>query len=352
VVPGVGASSTTGRVSKPTSPIRSPLLVAALASAATLSLAQSSGVRRPCRSASGADVDQRDVRGDDLVLEVAHHELPRRAVAFHAMNLNGSPWLCSRSSRSSPESPRRRTRCWPTCSCSAPRPRARAGRARRSCGEHLDRDRVGEERFDVEQSERVAEGQRRAVQDLIAGGERLDRRGDLDLLAALDRRARSVVDLRVEAARMLVDRMRACGCRGCGTRGGAGTSDRRRRAARLSPAAPTTTARSSCGATGSGRIELEYSGAGGQDHAGEADQRRRPCSAPTTRNNSAVPSTSLPRAARRGITGRPWHLVAHLVDRLGDHGGAGRPLELGLGRHQDAVPEHERREVRTSSGNT
>ena len=45
---------------------------------------------------------------------------PVRAVAFHAMNLNGSPWLCSRSSRSSPESPRRRTWCWPTVSCSAP----------------------------------------------------------------------------------------------------------------------------------------------------------------------------------------------------------------------------------------
>ena len=51
--------------------------------------------------------------------------------------------------------------------------------------------------------------ERGAVQHVVAGGERLHRRGDLDLLAALDGRARPLVDAEAATrARMFVDRMR------------------------------------------------------------------------------------------------------------------------------------------------
>jgi hypothetical protein len=117
----------------------------------------------------------------------------RRAVAFHAMNLNASPWVCSRSSRSSPQAAPHPVLADLLVERAADRADRRAAQPH-AAREHLDRDRVRKEGLDVEQAECVAERQRRAVQHVIAGGQRLDRRGDLDLLAAAHGRARPLVD--------------------------------------------------------------------------------------------------------------------------------------------------------------
>ena len=61
--------------------------------------------------------------------------------------------------------------------------------------EHLDRDRIRKERLDIEQAEHVAERERGTVQHVIAGGQRFHHRGDLDLLAAAHRGARTLFDL-------------------------------------------------------------------------------------------------------------------------------------------------------------
>ena len=191
---------------------RSLLAIAAFASAAALSHAQSSGVlpsvpaRMPPPTSSSTT----------WVVTISFSRSrtiswPRRAVAFHAMNLNGSPCavlaqLAQLAGEPAPPHVVEADLLVQRAADRAHRLAAQRDRAR----EHLDRDRVREERLDVEQPERVAERERGAVQHLVARGERLDRRRDLDLLAALDGRARPLVELRARApARMLVDRIRS-----------------------------------------------------------------------------------------------------------------------------------------------
>src|SRR6188768_1034718 len=72
-----------------------------------------------------------------------------------------------------------------------------------------------------------------------------------------------------------------------------------------------------------------------------------PRNAPTITISAAADSTSFPRVAREGIMRglAPRRLVADLAERLGDHGRAGRALELGVGGHEDAVGQDQRREL-------
>ena len=185
------------RVSNPTRPIRSPLPIAARASAAdAVARPVERGAADRAAAHAAADVDHRDVGGDDLVLEIAHHQLaaPRGRLPRDELERIAVAVLAQLAQLARQAAPPHVVLADLLVQRAADRAHRLAAHRERP-REHLDRDRVGEERLDVEQPERVAERQRGAVQHLVAGGERLDHRGDLDLLAALDRRARPVVDL-------------------------------------------------------------------------------------------------------------------------------------------------------------
>jgi hypothetical protein len=143
-----------------------------------------------------ADVDAQHVGRDQLVVEVAHHQLaaargglPRDVLERVAVGVLAQ--LAQLAGQAAPAHPVLADLI-AVAAAGHPQRRRHRGPATR---EHLDRDRVGEVGVDLEQPEQIAQHQHRAVEHLVAGGGRPHLGGVLDLVAGRHRRGDARRDL-------------------------------------------------------------------------------------------------------------------------------------------------------------